>query len=173
MRRSGSRMLATMALTATALTVVACERNHSTIDVQTGARLASAYSPGLPLPMSGPAPTAAELPGAASLPAATYDASQADRGQRVYQNVCARCHPVGSQSGAAFTTAWNNRRVSDLHAILVNTMPQDKPGSLSEQQYVDVMAYMLKMNNVAAGAPLSSDTAVLRKEKIGVPTQGQ
>lgn len=171
MRRSGSRVLAvTMAAT---LVLAACERNHSSIDVQTGARLASSYTPGLPLPTSGPAPTAAELPGAASLPAATYDAAQAERGQRVYQAVCAKCHPSGSQSGAAFTTAWNNRRVSDLHSILVNTMPQNKPGSLSEQQYIDVIAYMLKMNNVAAGAPLSSDTTVLRKQKIGVPTQAQ
>ncbi len=162
-----------MTVMAMCSTLVACERGRSGPDVQTGARLASSIAPGAMLPSSGPGPTPAELPGAASLPAATYDAAQATRGQVVYQSTCAHCHAPGQQSGAAFTTAWNNRRVSDLHSILVNTMPQNKPGSLSDQQYIDVIAYMLKMNNVAVGAALPSDTSALRKVRIGVPTPTQ
>ena len=151
------------------LALAACDRPKSGPDVQTGAPLPGAVKPGAMLASSGPAPTAADLPSAATLPAATYDATQAAGGQRVYQAVCARCHPPGSQSGAAFRTAWNNRRVSDLQSILVNTMPQDKPGSLTDEQYLDVIAYMLKMNDVPGGSALPADTAALHKLKIGVP----
>lgn len=171
MRMSGLRVVVGCLLSSA---IVACERSKSRgPDVQTGAPLAHAVPAGALLPSSGPAPSATDLPAAASLPAATFDVAQAARGQRVYQSVCARCHPAGTQSGAAFNTAWNNRRVSDLHSILTNTMPQDKPGSLTDAQYIDVIAYMLKMNNVVAGAPLPSDTAALRKMKIGVPQQAQ
>jgi mono/diheme cytochrome c family protein len=160
--------LATLEL-ACLLALGGCDRPKPGPDVQTGAPLPGAVKPGAMLASSGPAPTAADLPGAASLPAATYDIAQAAAGQRVYQAVCARCHPPGSQTGAAFRTAWNNRRVSDLQSILVNTMPQDRPGSLTDEQYLDVIAYMLKMNEIPAGSALPADTTALHKLKIGVP----
>ena len=38
------------------------------------------------------------------------------------------------------------------------TMPQDNPGGLSEQDYQDVMAYMLSANDFPAGeADLTAD----------------
>jgi hypothetical protein len=41
-------------------------------------------------------------------------------------------------------------------------MPQDMPGSLSRQQNVDVIAYMLKLGKIPAGsAELATETAVL------------
>jgi mono/diheme cytochrome c family protein len=168
MRVNGRRSSAAL-VAACVMTLAACGQPRSKLDVQTGAPLPGGMSPGARLASSGPAPTAAELPSAATLPAATYAPAQADRGQRVYQAVCARCHSPGSQSGAAFNTAWNNRRVSDLHSILVNTMPQDKPGTLTDEQYLDVIAYMLKMNNIPAGTALPADPAALRTIKIGVP----
>jgi mono/diheme cytochrome c family protein len=160
--------LATLEL-AGLLALGGCDRPKSGPDVQTGAPLPGAVKPGARLASSGPAPTPADLPSAATLPAATYDAAQAAAGQRVYQAVCARCHSPGSQSGTAFRTAWNNRRVSDLQSIVVNTMPQDKPGSLTDEQYLDVIAYMLKMNDIPGGRALPADTASLHKLKIGVP----
>ena len=41
-------------------------------------------------------------------------------------------------------------------------MPQDMPGSLSRQQNVDVIAYMLKLGKVPGGTvELATDTVVL------------
>ncbi|MFI5230664.1 MAG: c-type cytochrome [Gemmatimonadales bacterium] len=168
MRVNGRRIFSALA-SAGLVALAACDQPRSQLDVQTGAPLPGGMTPGARLASSGPAPTAADLPSAATLPAATYDAAQAERGQRVYQAVCAHCHAPGSQSGTVFTTAWNNRRVSDLHSILVNTMPLDKPGSLTDQQYLDVIAYMLKMNDVPGGSPLPADPAALRTLKIAVP----
>ena len=104
----------------------------------------------------------------ASLPAATYGADQATQGKTVYESTCARCHPPGQLDGAAFATAWKNRRVYDLYSLVTNTMPQDKPGSLSDAQYLDVIAYLLQRNSAAAGPALVSDTAALKRVRIAV-----
>jgi hypothetical protein len=43
-------------------------------------------------------------------------------------------------------------------------MPYDAPGSLTKQQYADVVAYVLKMNGYAAGeAELTPSAAALKK----------
>ena len=48
-------------------------------------------------------------------------------------------------------------------------MPQDKPGSLSDRQYIDVVAYMLQMNAMPASTvALRTDSAALKQMKISV-----
>jgi mono/diheme cytochrome c family protein len=104
-----------------------------------------------------------------SLPPASYSAEQAARGGQVYGQTCARCHPPGQLDGDAFAIAWNEARVSTLYNTLRNTMPQDKPGSLTDQQYVDVIAYLLQRSKLPAGrAPLAPDSAALRQVRIAV-----
>jgi hypothetical protein len=50
-------------------------------------------------------------------------------------------------------------------------MPKNEPGSLTPQEYVDVVAYLLRMNNLPTGSgDLSTDVAQLRRiriEKLG------
>ena len=59
--------------------------------------------------------------------------------------------------------------MSTLYSTLRNTMPQDKPGSLSDQQYVDVIAYLLQRAHVPAGqTALKPDSAALRQVRIAV-----
>ena len=112
------------------------------------------------------------IPALAALPPATYTPEQAARGGQVYAATCARCHPPGQLDGEAFTVAWNEARAVTLFTTLRNTMPQDKPGSLTDEQYVDVIAHMLQRNGVLAGAtPLRADTAALRRLRIDVPTR--
>ena len=115
-----------------------------------------------------------EIPALAALPPAGYTAEQAARGEQVYAATCARCHPPGQLDGETFVVGWNEARASTLFNTLRNTMPQDKPGSLTDEQYVDVIAHMLKRNGVPAGAaPLRADTAALRQLRIDVPTRTQ
>jgi mono/diheme cytochrome c family protein len=150
----------TYVVIAVALLGAACDRSHATSDDPYKARL---------IPTSGapllPPPTTA----IANLPLATYTVAQAARGMTVYESTCARCHPAGQQSGASFATAWDQRPVFDLYSITRNTMPQDRPGSLSDTQYLDVTAYLLQMNAMPASTvALRADTAALKHVKISV-----
>jgi mono/diheme cytochrome c family protein len=106
---------------------------------------------------------------AAGLPPASFLASQADRGQAVYEGTCATCHSAGQLVGQGFVESWNDRRVYDFYAVVRGTMPLDKPGGLTEQEYLDVIAYLLKANHAPAGADsLRADTTALRNTKIAV-----
>ena len=131
--------------------------------------------------VAGTAPSSAGIPAAtAKAPAAAgeisaasgvFTAAQAARGREVYTNACARCHMTTQHSGATFAATWNNRRVFDLYDILYNTMPLDDPGSLSDQAYADVVAYILQLNGHPAGkGQLPTDPASLKKLRIDIGT---
>ena len=104
-----------------------------------------------------------------------FTAAQAARGREVYTTSCAQCHTMAQHSGSTFAAAWNNRRLFDLYEIIHNTMPLDNPGGLGEQEYIDVVAYMLELNGVPAGkSALRADAAALKKLRIDVkPLAGQ
>jgi len=108
-------------------------------------------------------------PGDVSAATGVFTAAQATRGEEVYTNACARCHMTTQHSGATFAATWNNRRVIDLYDILLNTMPLDDPGSLSDQDYIDVIAYILQINGHPAGkAALKADPATLKTLRIDI-----
>ena len=98
-----------------------------------------------------------------------FTAAQAERGREVYDNSCANCHMVSAHSGGTFASMWHSRRVSDLYTFLFNAMPLDAPGSLTDQQYADVVAYMLQLNGHPAGkSALKPDTVAMRKLRIDI-----
>jgi hypothetical protein len=53
--------------------------------------------------------------------------------------------------GSQFQFSWDRRTVGDLYEHISETMPEDDPGSLTRQQYVDVVAYILRLNGFPAG----------------------
>jgi len=114
-----------------------------------------------------PQPVAAQVNGSAEVSSKTiwdgvYTDGQATRGQRTAQQNCGSCHSASEWSSGMFLTAWAGRPVRELHSHLRTTMPFDSPGRLSADQYADIVAYMLKLNNVPAGnAELPSDDAGL------------
>ena len=120
-----------------------------------------------------PAPTPAPpTPPAAQPPAQSaglYTAAQASRGEEVYAMVCSQCHMQAQHSGPAFATTWSGRRVFDLYDLIANSMPMNDPGSLSNQEYIDVVAYILKLNAVPAGSTaLRADEASLKQKRIEI-----
>ena len=88
-----------------------------------------------------------------------YTAEQADRGRRLYVRDCAQRHGVtltggegGSELvGAAFLGRWEKKSVGELFELIRTTMPDEAPRSLSERQYLDVLAFLLKENAFPAG----------------------
>jgi mono/diheme cytochrome c family protein len=92
-----------------------------------------------------------------------YTDAQATRGQRTTQQNCGSCHSASEWSSSMFLTAWSGRPVRELHNHLRMTMPYDAPGKLTAEQYSDIVAYMLKLNNAPAGeTELPSDDEGLR-----------
>jgi hypothetical protein len=54
--------------------------------------------------------------------------------------------------------------LDDLVERIRTTMPQDSPGTLSRMQTVDIVAFMLEKNGLAAGTtPLPVDAETLRQ----------
>ena len=57
--------------------------------------------------------------------------------------------------------------LNELFEQIRNTMPQDSPGSLSPQQYADIVALIFNKNKFPAGrTPLPGDYAALRMIRI-------
>ena len=89
------------------------------------------------------------------------------RGRDVYAGMCAGCHPAVTHVGPVFTKSWAGKKLSDLFGFLRERMPKNDPGSLSEQEYVDVMSYMLRLNGMPAGVEeMPADSVALTKVRI-------
>ncbi len=84
---------------------------------------------------------------------------QVARGARVYASNCASCHgeslegfgPFPALAGRVFRERWAERPLVELHTVVAEQMPLTAPGSLSAEQYSDVLAFILARNGVEAG----------------------
>ena len=79
-----------------------------------------------------------------------FSADQAARGEEVMWNICSECH-VDEDFGAAFLRSWDGATVAALLEEIKSTMPEDNPGGMPDREYVDVIAYMFKLNGLPAG----------------------
>ena len=101
-----------------------------------------------------------------------FTGAQALSGAEVYTNVCARCHTASQWTGGTFAAGWQDRRLSNFYDLVATTMPQDAPGSLSSEQYVNVTAYVLELAGFSSGAvALRPDTAMLRYARLTLRTK--
>lgn len=121
----------------------------------------------------------------AIVPAAAQDATnadgiyaleQAERGAAIYADFCAACHadnltgtPGGPGiAGSRFKALWAKKTVGDLYTKVHDTMPAGMGGSLTEEEYLDVVSYILQTNKFAPGeAPMTADLDVLNAVTIG------
>ncbi|MBO9601731.1 MAG: PQQ-binding-like beta-propeller repeat protein [Novosphingobium sp.] len=96
-----------------------------------------------------------------------FSAMQAAQGRTVYAQHCAACHganfsPAGGVpplKGDAFLANWKGRSLADLYAK-VKTMPPGAAGSLSDEDYLAAMIFLLEANGFKPGEPL--DPAMLK-----------
>lgn len=94
------------------------------------------------------------------------EASQIQSGADVYSAHCALCHGANLDGGAGPTLnepGLHNRYASalDLYQYVKTTMPQggDGPGSLSDAEYLAVVAFILDSRDVTYAGALSEATA--------------
>jgi mono/diheme cytochrome c family protein len=95
-----------------------------------------------------------------------YTAAQATRGEKVFAAQCVTCHARKDLSSPDFHLKWNGRTVFDLFERLQSTMPESDPGSLSAEEYADVVAYLMKLNGMPAGKMVVAPGPALKKQKL-------
>jgi mono/diheme cytochrome c family protein len=83
-----------------------------------------------------------------------FPQEQADRGQEPYAQHCAQCHGDDLQGqppleGEGFLS--NHESVWDLFEYTRENMPQGDPGSLDDETYADIVAYVLSENDFPEG----------------------
>lgn len=133
------------------------------------ATLSSGATTGAPVPLRFDPTAKVILSNASDLPSASYAEAQATRGKNIYDETCGTCHQPGQLIGQGFVESWNNRRVWDFYALVRGTMPLDNPGGMKDQEYLDVVAYLLQANHAPPGRDsLKVDTTAMRSTKIAV-----
>ena len=118
-------------------------------------------------------PTAAPQPSTAlkTFRQGVFTAEQASRGEQIYTRTCSMCHGNNLQgvemapplAGATFRQGWDSQPLLALANRIKTTMPPFALNSLANNQITDLLSYILKSNDVAAGnvslsLPISDST---------------
>ena len=80
-----------------------------------------------------------------------YTDAQAARGKTQYEASCRSCHRDGPRKDDAFMRDWSGTDVGSLFSQIRVGMPADAPSSLSDNAYLDIVAYVLQVNAFPAG----------------------
>ena len=113
----------------------------------------------------------------AQLPVSPFNAAQVDAGRTAFIQHCMMCHGDKLQGigdaqvlvGQIFVDAWGKNSVKDLYTSVRLEMPFDDPASLSDEMYLNIVAFMLHANGAKSGTtPLPPDSSV----KIGAIVTG-
>jgi alcohol dehydrogenase (cytochrome c) len=91
--------------------------------------------------------------------AVPFTEPEAARGQSAYIASCAACHGPHltdgqfgpPMKGPAFAALWHGQSAEALRLAMVQRMPPAAPGSLGNQTYTDIEAYLLRENGGKAG----------------------
>jgi mono/diheme cytochrome c family protein len=112
-----------------------------------------------------------------------YTSAQAERGKQVYEANCVTCHladldgsanPTAGARGAPlvgtrFVQDFGESKVSALFNKMKRDMPSGRPGTLTDQEYLDVATFVLQRNSFPAGpAELTTEVA----DTVWIPGAG-
>jgi mono/diheme cytochrome c family protein len=101
-----------------------------------------------------------------------YTPDQAAKGEALYQDKCAKCHDGDdaagpSLSGRTFIDRWREDNLDVLFNFISSNMPADSAGSLSDSEYIDVVAHLLDGNGFPAGSQQLTVEALLKIRFVG------
>ena len=94
-----------------------------------------------------------------------FTEAQAARGRLAYSGGCGFCHgrrlngapddpdmrSTPPLARARFLREWDGRSLASLYEYTRVTMPEDNPASFTDEEYADVIAYMLSVSGMPAG----------------------
>jgi len=107
-----------------------------------------------------------------------FTQAQVDAGRADYGANCAACHGPALEgggeapalTGATFKDHWAKGTTKELWQFISVSMPDGNPGNLSDDIYINVVAYILAVNGAKPGqAPFTKDSIV----SIGAIADGQ
>jgi mono/diheme cytochrome c family protein len=108
--------------------------------------------------------------------AGVYSSAQAARGQQIYQMRCVGCHGPALEgaigpplAGDAFLSVWSGRSLAELVDKIEKTMPPEQPGSVSRDQAIDIVAFVLQSGKFPTGA---ADLSAATVAQTGFPAAG-
>jgi mono/diheme cytochrome c family protein len=89
-----------------------------------------------------------------------FTAAQAQRGSDAYQASCSACH--GSDlhatdpeavdlTGPVMRAKWNGKTLQERFQTIRDTMPPGNANTLGDKTYMDILAFILRSNEVPAG----------------------
>ncbi len=126
-----------------------------------------------PQPSAGTAPVgnapelAANSPSGSSVLDGVFTSSQASRGEQRFGQVCAACHGTNEFRGGRFRIRWVGHTAGEIFELVSTLMPEDDPGSLSPEDYANLLAYFFQLNGYPAGEePLPADVSALQNVRI-------
>jgi len=102
--------------------------------------------------------------GSRTLEDSVYSRDQARAGKKIYSKHCRACHERGYFREVLRTH--RGETLDLLFEIMVTEMPQNAPGSLRDEEYVDVIAYIISQARYADG---ERDLSVADLDEIVIP----
>ena len=99
-----------------------------------------------------------------------YTKAQAEGAKAQFEKLCASCHaftvaekkkpkdlPLGDEP---FFESWAGKPLSEIISVIALTMPNDGSATVTDQEAIDLTAYILQQNGFTPGdKPLTKETA--------------
>lgn len=88
--------------------------------------------------------------------AGVYTKSQAKSGKALYEQHCQMCHD--NKYFRPVLKRWHGQSVAVLFDVMASSMPENNPGGLMDDEYLDIMAYIFSRSRYPdADAELTRD----------------
>jgi alcohol dehydrogenase (cytochrome c) len=102
--------------------------------------------------------------------AGPFTTAQVTAGHSAFLENCAACHQKNlagageapALAGAVFLSNWNGRTADQLYSQIKLSMPLGKAGSLDDDTYAAIVAYVLRANGAQAGTAAFNGSAKIR-----------
>ncbi|MEQ8207162.1 MAG: cytochrome c [Woeseia sp.] len=86
-----------------------------------------------------------------------YTDAQAETGAALYEQHCLICHD--KKYFRPVLKRWEGQPLGMMYLIMSSSMPESNPASLRQEEYVDILAYVLSLSRYPSG-----DTALDYKD---------
>ncbi len=91
---------------------------------------------------------------------AVYTKAQAEVGEELYKDNCLTCHD--KKYFRPVLKRWEGQPLGLFFTVMSTSMPESNPGSLPDDEYADILAYILSLSRYPAGeAELENSTDAL------------